>query len=103
MRFLERVLPANRVLLAGKRSGLAQAGTAAPFGPGGDTGTPLFVGQGVAVRSGGGPEMGSGAQLGGCARVVGTDVKPANLFAVAHEPNPIAAVTAFDGAIKTFP
>jgi hypothetical protein len=101
MCFLQRVLPANRVLLAGQRTGLAQAGPAPQFGPGGDTGIPLFLGQGVAVLFGGGTEPGSGAQLRGCARVAGTDVTPANLFAVAHKPDPIAAPPALDGALKT--
>jgi hypothetical protein len=45
MCFLERVLPVNRVLLPGERTGLAQAGTASPFGRGGDAGILLFLGQ----------------------------------------------------------
>lgn len=88
-------------MLAGQRAGLAQARTAQQPGAGGDAGVSLFLGQGVAVLSGGGTEPGSGAQLRGCAGVVGTEVTPANLFAVAHKPDPIAAVAAFDGAVKT--
>ena len=102
MCFLERVLPANRVLLAGQRTGLAHAGTALPFGPGGDAGILLFLGQGVAVGSGGSTESGSGAQLQGRAGVAGTEVTPANLFAVAHEPDPIAAPAALEDAVKAF-
>ena len=101
MCFLQRVLPANRVLLPGERTKLAQAGTAPQFGPGGDAGIVLFLGQGVAVLSGGGTEKVSGAYLRGCARVVGTDVRPANLLAVAHKPDPVAAPAALDGAFKT--
>jgi hypothetical protein len=44
MCFLQRVLPANRVLLAGERTELAQAGTAPQFGPSGDAGIVLFLG-----------------------------------------------------------
>lgn len=65
MCFLQRVFPVNRVILAGQRTGQAQAGTAPPFGPGGDAGSPLFFGEGVAVFPGGGTEPGSGAELGG--------------------------------------
>ena len=101
MCFLQRVLPANRVLLAGERTGLAQAGTAPQFGPGGDAGIPLFLGQGVAVFSGGDTETGSRAQLRGRARVAGTEVRPANLFAVTHKPDPVATTPAFNGAVKT--
>jgi hypothetical protein len=101
MCFLQRVLPVNRVLLPGERTGLAQAGTAPQFSRGGDAGIPLFLGQGVAVFLRGGTEPGSGAQLRGGARVVGADVKPANLFAVAHKPYPVAAPPAFDDTVKT--
>jgi len=99
--FLERVLPVNRVLLAGQRTGLAQARTAPQFGAGGAAGVSLFLGQGLAVLSGGGTEPGSGALLRGCARVEGMEVTPADLFAVAHKPDPIAAPAALDGALKT--
>ena len=44
MYFLQRVLPVNRVLLPGERTGLAQAGTAPEFGPGGDADFLLFAG-----------------------------------------------------------
>ena len=101
MCFLQHVLPVNRVLLPGERTGLAQAATAPQPGPGGDAGMLLFPGQGVAVLSGGGTETVSGAYLRGCAWVVGTDVTPADLFAVAHKPDPVAAPPAFDRALKT--
>jgi len=101
MCFLQRVLAPNRVLLAGQRTELAQAGPAPEFGPGGDAGVTPFLGQGVAVLFGSGAEPGSGAQLRGRARVAGTEVTPANLFAMAHEPDPIPAPAALDGALKT--
>lgn len=101
MGLLQRVLPVNRVLLASQWAGLAQARMASQFGPPGDAGIPLFLGQGVAVIPGGGTEPGPGTQLRGCPRVAGTEVKPANLFAVAHEPDPIAAPAALEGDVKT--
>ena len=51
-------------MLTGERTGLAQAGLAPPFGPGGDASMLLFLGQGVAVLSGGGTEASSGTDLG---------------------------------------
>ena len=103
MGFLQRVLLANRVLLARQWARLEEPWAALPPGPGRDTGISLLFGQGIAVSPGGGAEPGAGAQLRGCARIVGNDVGPAYLFAVADEPDPIAAVTALEGGIKTFP
>jgi hypothetical protein len=65
MRILERVLPVNRVLVAGQWPGLAQAGPAPQFGPGGNADTALFLSQGIAVLPGGGAEAGSGSELRG--------------------------------------
>jgi hypothetical protein len=103
VRFLQRVFSANRVLLPGQLAGLVQSRAASPLRARLDAGGPLPFGEGVAVFPGGGTEPGSGAQLRGCARVVGMDVRPPTLFAGAHPPDPIAAVAALEGAIKTFP
>jgi hypothetical protein len=67
----------------------------------GDIGIPLFLGQDGAILAGGGGETGAVSDLGGRARVLGSDPATAALLA-AREPvkHPIAASATAEGGIK---
>jgi hypothetical protein len=94
------VVAPDGIMLAVEGAGLGQAGAAAQFGCRGDTGAPLFLGQGLAILPGGGAELRSEVTLGGGARISRFDVQVPPLPGTPHIPDPVAAAATFAAEVE---
>ena len=90
----------NQILLSGEPTRLVQAWTASQLRSHSNAGILLFVGQCVAVLTGGGAEPRPPVQLLGCPRIIGFGPAAPALLAAPHIPHIEAATATLDNRVK---